>query len=439
MPAPSTASGQNATPSQSADKKPEEAPASAGDEAGAKQKLPTPRKKVGTGTQLARPATKLVASPKSKAATKAAPAAAKDAEPAKAAPEETTPAEKEDEVAARAEKPPQQEKRAQRPEEKGAPAQGRDSIAALWDQPVRSDASPSKKTGTLWERPSRAEGAGADTADSVWDRGTRTGVPGGDSSDSVWERPSRSSEATSGSAEALWDRGTRGSEKTSGRAEALWDRGTRSSERTSGGAESVWERPATPPVEGEESGKSDVFGRSPSEPEEDKIAALWAKATSRSSEEEEPAERPEEPDMASSPGTRTGPGVSEEEASAEGSSPADFFVARRPLYQGSDDDVFTSFKPAHLEELRAEFRAEADRARAAAADDDRGLLVDEEQAAEAARLFEEGLSLMRKGRKEAALERWEEAVRLAPDNRTYQLNLKRLTKLIASSKDEGLW
>lgn len=48
--------------------------------------------------------------------------------------------------------------------------------------------------------------------------------------------------------------------------------------------------------------------------------------------------------------------------------------------------------------------------------------------AEAAERFEEGLSLVRQGRREEALKAWEKAVQLAPDDRRYQGNLRLLQK-----------
>jgi hypothetical protein len=57
---------------------------------------------------------------------------------------------------------------------------------------------------------------------------------------------------------------------------------------------------------------------------------------------------------------------------------------------------------------------------------------------EAARLFDRGLSLLADKLYSAALEEWERACALEPDNRMYQVNLKRLRERVFSGSESSL-
>jgi len=54
------------------------------------------------------------------------------------------------------------------------------------------------------------------------------------------------------------------------------------------------------------------------------------------------------------------------------------------------------------------------------------------EAQRASSAFDRGLDLVKRKDHQRALEAWREAVALDPGNRTYQANLKRLERLIAS-------
>ena len=51
---------------------------------------------------------------------------------------------------------------------------------------------------------------------------------------------------------------------------------------------------------------------------------------------------------------------------------------------------------------------------------------------QAAECFDRGLDLVRMRSYEPALREWEQAAEMAPQNRTYRINLKRLRELISS-------
>jgi serine/threonine protein kinase len=197
---------------------------------------------------------------------------------------------------------------------------------------------------------------------------------------------------------------------------------------------------------------------------EDKLAALWDSAGRRPSEaeaaaaeatalevarsavrgaiREASAPEPEEPrrselDLPSPAGIPTHPGLPEEPR-------RDIFQARRHSLAQGDDDVFTSYRRV---KERPSAGAFATRARSATAtapaaaprakEPDGWKRVEQTPEQIAARHFDEGLALLRKGDRPAALAEWERAVELAPDNRVYQSNLKRLRQHLGKDEDPG--
>jgi hypothetical protein len=110
-----------------------------------------------------------------------------------------------------------------------------------------------------------------------------------------------------------------------------------------------------------------------------------------------------EPDMVSPAGIPTRPGHT-----------SNFFTSRRPTL--SDDvDIFTSFRQVGGA-TPPEKPAKAP--------------IHEPREDTAAHLFERGLLSLRKGQYGEALTSWEAAAALAPENRVYLTNIRRLKKLL---------
>lgn len=178
---------------------------------------------------------------------------------------------------------------------------------------------------------------------------------------------------------------------------------------------------------------------------DEKIASLWTPAPKRPI--------PDSDASSAAVATQTTPPRPSEEPAAKTltSNKFDAFSVRRPSYENSDD-VFSSIKPRHLHNRsrespffekgeKARPKKESQPAEPAPADRDpwtrlrdrAGSVRPQTEAEQAAERFERGLAHMKAGELSEAQKLWEEATRLAPDNRQYFSNLKRLQKKI---KDE---
>jgi serine/threonine protein kinase len=132
----------------------------------------------------------------------------------------------------------------------------------------------------------------------------------------------------------------------------------------------------------------------------------------------------------------------------------DFFSSRPRVDRRKEDDVFTSF--SHVSQSSRTSSAwgsdddkeSAPALKARSSGADWGIFVEKKSAVEeppkeeiseegrqrreAAELFDEGLVSMRKGDLDDAHRCWQQAIELAPENRTYQSNLKMLKKRMES-------
>jgi len=277
---------------------------------------------------------------------------------------------------------------AKSPEPEEAPAAASvDKMAALWES-AASRRRPEVERAVVVEKAAR-------TIESLFDRKSEPARP-----DSVFDQPPAE---TGRPAESVFEKDRS--------AESIFDREIPSEPEIS--IDSLFDRKAPKPERPVES----PFDRRPP-PVEDAVDL--------------DASRPApEPDMFSPPGMATGTGPSHDSS--------DVFLSRRLGQSDSDGDAFTSFKPAALERLRAEHVAqrEAERAnRARAAGDWSEHAVSPEN--KAAKHFENGLTSLRKGEYQSALEQWEAATALDPDNRVYQTNLRRLKQMLLESRPEGI-
>jgi len=156
-------------------------------------------------------------------------------------------------------------------------------------------------------------------------------------------------------------------------------------------------------------------------PTPDPMASIWNSRRSPDPEPEPP--RPPEPDLASPYGIPTGVGT------------PDIFHVRRVETDGRDDDVFTAFRPVpsfSTSDLESPSPTPPPRK---TTEDDHLWRAAENPDREAAREFEKGLELMRRREYSDARPHWEKAVSLAPENRVYHTNLKKLTQLLEKERD----
>ena len=201
-----------------------------------------------------------------------------------------------------------------------------------------------------------------------------------------------------------------------------------------------------------------------------KMASIWDEASKSRPPEPEPEKLPvpepvPEPGPESEPASsetgadfwssaRSNPGpVAEEEPTGKeafstssppppADSSLDVFTLSKPDRSGSEDDVFTSFKVFRTPvvastPVEAEVEASSEKAPA----DDFPFVKKRADSAnpapiggpdnKAAEHFEAGLAYLQKKFYDEAMAEWEEAIRLEPENRIYQSNLKRLKEKLS--------